>query len=116
MNSRTALAVLTALTVIVIGAGLEPLPAQPIDNADYEAIVQTDPSSVRAEATLLPTVIVRGHVAPAAGVALDGGSVMLDAAVERAGEVIAGGVDAGVRRMRLDIPFYTFGRSTRSSE
>lgn len=117
MNKRSVLAFLTALTVIAIGAGLEPLPAAPADTLAFEEIMNAETSTVRAQATLLPTVVVVGEAPHDHTLAATGErSVMFDEAVDRAGRALAGGVDAGVRRMRLDVPFYTFGRATRSAE
>jgi hypothetical protein len=114
MNNRTLLALVFAIAIVAIGAGIEPLPAAPVDTAAYEQLLRTDPAVTRAQATLLPAVTVVGRVPGAANGGADD-SVMAGA-VDRAELALRRGVKAGFRRVRLDVPFYTFGRASGTSE
>jgi hypothetical protein len=124
MKSSIALFSLFALTVIAVGAGLEPANTTPTPARALAAVpaiaapaAPTTPASKRyLPMKVMPTITV---VASSADLDLDRAeqsagferSVMLDAAVDSAGDALVQPLRASLPRARLGNPFYDFGRS-----
>lgn len=114
MKRFHTLSLLSAAAVFLMGLGISAVPADAADPVAYEQIISAT-HSTRAGATLLPVVEVRGEVP--ADASTDPRNLMAEpAAGSQAGSVIAGRVSASVKRMRLTVPFYVFGRAGRAAE
>jgi hypothetical protein len=123
MKTRIALILGIALAVIGLGAGLDPVTGERAATAPATAMVvevapEVDlaPPARRETLKVLPTVTVvpsRAERLAALGEPQDG-SVMLDAAVDRAA-ALARPVGAALPRAALGNPFYDFGRTRRAT-
>ncbi len=122
MKTSIALFSLFALTVIAVGAGLGPARTSTVPvltpaavPAAVEAYVQTPIESPRtAPMQVMPTITVVASSADLDSMdefAETERSVMFDAAVDSAGNVIVQPLRASLPRSRLGNPFYDFGRS-----
>jgi hypothetical protein len=122
MKTRIALIPFIAVAVVGLGAGLGPVAGDRAAAAPAPAMVveiapdvDSAPVARREALKVLPTVTVvpsREELLAARGEAHDG-SVVLDAAVDRAA-ALARPVSAALPRARLGNPFYDFGRTRRA--
>ena len=98
-----------SFAVFAIGSGIGRIPtavAAPITRV--EAV--RSPSGVdRPEIRMLPRVVVVADGGASAAADPLHRSVMLDAAVGQARQVLAKGVGTGVRRVSLGLPYYAIG-------
>ncbi len=109
--------VVCALAVFMVGSGIRGVEAAEERAALPIATVYASPDfAARGTApfVVLPTVYVTATT-PAPNQAA-GPSVMLDAAVNNAGAVIAQGARRGVRKIGLAMPYYAFGSNARGTE
>ncbi len=122
MKTSIALFSLFALTVIAVGAGLEPANTTPTPARALAAVpaiaapaAPTTPASKRyLPMKVMPTVTVVASSADLDRADESSGferSVMLDAVVDSAGDALVQPLRASLPRARLGNPFYDFGRS-----
>jgi hypothetical protein len=125
MNRNHLVSLACALFVFVIGAGIHAAPVEvQAPAAPASAVVATVMANVGADGVyarntpIMPTVTVIANPSDYATASVDASSsVMLDGAVEKAGQVIAGRVGESLSRIRIGVPFYAFGgKSTRHSD
>lgn len=122
MKTRIALIPFIAVAVVGLGAGLGPVAGERAAAAPAASMVveiapdvEVAPAPRRVALKVLPTVTVvpsREELLAARGEAPEG-SVVLDAAVDRAA-ALARPVSAALPRARLGNPFYDFGRTRRA--
>lgn len=122
MKTSIALFSLFALTVIAVGAGLEPANTTPTPAralAAVPAIAAPAAPTTAASKRYLPMKVMPTVTVVASSADLDRAdessgferSVMLDAVVDSAGDALVQPLRASLPRARLGNPFYDFGRS-----
>ena len=120
MTTRFSITLLCALAVFSVGSGIRGVEAARDTRVPQSeaAVYAAAPAAVqRTDSTpVLPTVVVTATIPADTAADRERPSVMLDAAVDQAGTVLASGASRGVRRIGLLMPYYAFGSNERGTE